>query len=49
MIDSPHLFIGSVDRLVEKFCQLRDELGITSIMLGGMDELSPVLERLVGS
>ena len=30
VIDSPHLFIGSVDRLVEKFLQLREELGITS-------------------
>ena len=45
-IDSPHLFIGSVDRLVEKFLQLRDELGIASFMLGDIDELAPVLERL---
>ena len=46
VIDSPHLFIGSVDRLVEKFLQLREELGITSIVLGEIDELAPVLERL---
>jgi probable F420-dependent oxidoreductase len=49
VIDSPHLFIGSVDRLVEKFLQLREELGISSIMLGKIDELTPVLERLSGS
>ncbi len=49
VIDSPHLFIGSVDRLVEKFLQLREELGITSILLGYIDELAPVLERLVGT
>jgi probable F420-dependent oxidoreductase len=49
VIDSPHLFIGSVDRLVEKFLQLREELGITSIMLGEIDELLPVLERLSGA
>jgi hypothetical protein len=49
VIDSPHLFIGSVDRLVEKFLQLRQELGISSIMLGEIDELTPVLERLSGS
>ena len=49
VIDSPHLFIGSIDRLVEKFLQLREELGITSILLGDLDELTPVLERLVGS
>jgi probable F420-dependent oxidoreductase len=49
VIASPHLFIGSVDRLVEKFLQLREELGITSILLGDVGELTPVLERLSGS
>jgi alkanesulfonate monooxygenase SsuD/methylene tetrahydromethanopterin reductase-like flavin-dependent oxidoreductase (luciferase family) len=49
VIDSPHLFIGSIDRLVEKFLQLRAELGISSFMLGEPDELTPVLERLAGS
>jgi probable F420-dependent oxidoreductase len=48
VIDSPHIFIGSVDRLVEKFLQLREELGISSIMLGEIGELAPVLERLAG-
>jgi probable F420-dependent oxidoreductase len=49
VIESPHLFIGSVDRLVEKFLQLREELGICSILLGDVGELEPVLERLSGS
>jgi len=49
VIDSPHLFIGSIDRLVEKFQQLREEHGITSIMLGQIGELTPVLERLAGT
>src|SRR5581483_5837868 len=49
IIDSPHLFIGSVDRLVEKFLQLREELGISSILLGEVGELAPVLERLSGA
>jgi probable F420-dependent oxidoreductase len=49
VLDSPHLFIGSVDRLVEKFLQLREELGISSILLGDVGELEPVLERLSGS
>lgn len=48
VIDSPHIFIGSVDRLVEKFLQLREELGISSILLGSVGELTPVLERLRG-
>lgn len=46
VLDSPHLFIGSVDRLVEKFLQLREELGIRSILLGEIGELEPVLARL---
>jgi hypothetical protein len=49
VIDSPHLFIGSIDRLTEKFQQLRDELGITSFMVGGIDDLAPVVERLAGN
>lgn len=49
VLDSPHLFIGSVDRLVEKFLQMREELGISSILLGDIGELEPVLERLSGS
>jgi probable F420-dependent oxidoreductase len=48
VIESPHLFVGSVDRLVEKFLQLREELGISSILLGEIGELEPVLERLSG-
>ena len=46
VIDSPHLFIGSVDRLVEKFLHLREELGISSVMLGEVGDLTSVIERL---
>jgi len=49
IIDSPHLFIGSHDRFVEKFSQLRDELGISSFLVGDLDELAPVVERLAGT
>jgi probable F420-dependent oxidoreductase len=49
LLDSPHIFIGSVDAFVEKFTRLRDELGISSIMVGEVDELVPVVERLAGS
>jgi probable F420-dependent oxidoreductase len=48
VIDSPHLFIGSVDRLVDKLLQLRDQLGVSSVLLGEIDELTPVLEQLSG-
>jgi probable F420-dependent oxidoreductase len=49
VVDAPHLFIGPVDRLVEKFQRLRAELGISSIMVGEIDELTPVVERLAGT
>jgi probable F420-dependent oxidoreductase len=49
LLDSPHVFIGTVDQLVEKFTRLRDELGISNIMIGsGLDEFAPVVERLAG-
>lgn len=50
LLDSPHVFIGTVDQLVEKFTRLRDELGITNIMVGsGMEDFAPVVERLAGT
>jgi probable F420-dependent oxidoreductase len=48
VLDSPHIFIGSVDRLVEKFQGLRERLGISSFMVGEIEELAPVVERLAG-
>ena len=41
VIEAPQLFIGSIDRFVEKFESLRERLGITSILLGRVDELAP--------
>jgi probable F420-dependent oxidoreductase len=49
VLEAPHLFIGSVDGFVEKFTRLRDELGISSFMVGEVDELAPVVERLAGT
>ena len=50
LLDSPHVFIGTVDQLVEKFTRLRNELGISNIMVGnGMDDFAPVVERLAGT
>jgi len=48
VIASPHIFIGSIERFVEKFEELRERLGISSFMVGSLDELGPVVERLVG-
>jgi probable F420-dependent oxidoreductase len=49
VIDSPHIFIGSIDRFVEKFGELRERLGINSFLVGSLDELGPVVERLAGT
>ena len=49
VIDSPHIFIGSHDRFVEKFTELRDRLGISSFLIGDLDQLSPVVEQLAGN
>jgi hypothetical protein len=46
---SPHVFIGSVDGLATKFRELRERLGISSIMTGDVDTLAPVVERLAGT
>ena len=48
ILDSPHVFIGSIERLAEKFQGLRERLGISSFMVGEIDELAPVVERLAG-
>ncbi|MEA2518458.1 MAG: hypothetical protein QOF49_538 [Chloroflexota bacterium] len=49
VIDSPHIFIGSHDRFVEKLSELRERLGISSFLVGSLDELGPVVERLAGT
>lgn len=45
----PHIFINTLDGFVRKFQRMRDELGISSIMVGDVDELAPVVERLAGT
>jgi probable F420-dependent oxidoreductase len=47
-LESPHVFIGSVDGLVAKFAELRERLGISSFMVGDVGTLAPVVERLAG-
>jgi probable F420-dependent oxidoreductase len=48
-LESPHVFIGSVDGLVAKLGELRDRLGISSFMVGDVDTLAPVVKRLSGT
>lgn len=49
VLGSPHVFIGSIAGIIDKFQALREGLGITSIMVGDVDELGPVVERLAGT
>ncbi|MGC9665590.1 TIGR03621 family F420-dependent LLM class oxidoreductase [Planosporangium sp. 12N6] len=48
VLESPHVFIGSVDDLTRKIVELRDRFGISSVMVGDIDQLAPVVERLAG-
>jgi probable F420-dependent oxidoreductase len=49
VLGSPHLYIGSIDALVDKIRDIRARLGVSSFMLGDVDELAPVVERLAGT
>ena len=49
LLESPHVYIGTVDALVEKILMLRERLGITSFMLGDVETALPIVERLAGS
>ncbi|HEX5591204.1 MAG TPA: TIGR03621 family F420-dependent LLM class oxidoreductase [Candidatus Limnocylindrales bacterium] len=49
LLEAPHIFIGSLAALEAKLIRLRDELGISSIMVGEMGLLDPIVERLAGT
>jgi probable F420-dependent oxidoreductase len=49
LLESPHIFIGSIGGLAEKLRSQREALGISSIMVGELDDLAPVVERLAGT
>ncbi|HXM55192.1 MAG TPA: LLM class F420-dependent oxidoreductase, partial [Candidatus Dormibacteraeota bacterium] len=49
LLDSPHVFFGTVDELVEKCLDMRERFGITNVMAHGqIEEFGPVVERLAG-
>lgn len=49
LAESPNVFIGSLDALVEKLQMLRERLGISSFMLGEFGTLNPLVARLAGT
>ena len=48
ILDSPHVFIGSVKDLTRKFTELRERFGISSFLIDDLDVLAPVVEELAG-
>lgn len=49
VLGSPHVYIGTVDQLTQKVIELRQRYGISSIMVGDIDTMAPVVERLAGA
>jgi probable F420-dependent oxidoreductase len=49
LLESPHVFFGTIDQLAEKCLALRERFGISYIMAGvGALAFAPVVERLAG-
>jgi hypothetical protein len=48
ILDSPHVFIGSIKDLTRKFVDLRERFGISSFLVDDLDALAPVVEDLAG-
>lgn len=48
ILESPHVFVGSVAELVDKIRSLRERLGVSSFMLGDVDTAAPIVEQLAG-
>jgi probable F420-dependent oxidoreductase len=50
LLQSPHVFIGSVQDLADKLQMLRTRFGISSLMVGELDDsVTPLVERLAGT
>jgi alkanesulfonate monooxygenase SsuD/methylene tetrahydromethanopterin reductase-like flavin-dependent oxidoreductase (luciferase family) len=48
ILDSPHVFIGSITDLTRKFADLRERFGISSFLIDDLDALAPVVQQLAG-
>jgi probable F420-dependent oxidoreductase len=50
VLNSPHIFIGNISGLIEKFQRLRERLGINHVFVGEeFRGFAPVVERLSGT
>ena len=48
ILESPHVFIGSVKELTQKILGLREQLGINSFLFDDMEAFAPIVEELAG-
>lgn len=48
LTDSPFVLIGSVDQIVDKLERVRQELGISHIVVRDPDGFAPIVDRLAG-
>jgi probable F420-dependent oxidoreductase len=48
ILDSPHVFIGSLKDLARKVADLRERFGISSFLIDDLDALAPLVEELAG-
>ncbi|MBR7834515.1 TIGR03621 family F420-dependent LLM class oxidoreductase [Actinospica durhamensis] len=49
ILESPHVFIGSIKELTQKFIDLRERLGISSFLLDDMETFAPIVQELAGT
>lgn len=48
ILESPHVFIGTVKELTRKIVELRERLGISSFLFDDMEAFAPIVEELAG-
>ena len=49
VLESPHIFIGSLPSFEEKFIRQREQFGLNSIMVGELGPFDALVERLGGT
>lgn len=48
ILESPHVFIGTLKELTRKLLDLRERLGISSFLFDDMETFAPIVEELAG-
>jgi probable F420-dependent oxidoreductase len=48
VLESPHIYIGSVNELTRKILDLRERLGISSFLFSDMEAFAPIVAELAG-